>query len=149
MITDSLWNLTGVSPGQTITASAASTNLVDLGALTSIPTSPTASTAVRDLGKGELIRLLCQVTADFATLTSLKVAIQGSTDEAFTSPITVVESEAIVAASLLAGYKFAGLDFVPRNFTYRYLRAYFTVAGSNATTGKVFMTAVEAVQDSY
>lgn len=149
MITDSLWNFTGNSPGQAITASAASTNIVDLGALTSIPTTPNASTAVRDLGKGELIRLICQVTENFATLTSLKVAIQGDSDAGFGTAVTVVESEAIPVASLLAGYKFAGIDFVPRNFTYRYLRAYFTVAGSNATAGKVFMTAVEAVQDSY
>ncbi len=149
MLTDSLWNFTGDSPGQAITATAVSTNIVDLGALTTIPTSPSTSTAVRDLGKGELIRLLCQVTVDFATLTSLTVAIQGSVDEAFTSPLTIVASQAIPVASLVAGYKFAGLDFVPRNFIYRYIRLNFTVAGSNATAGRVFATAAEAVQDSY
>jgi hypothetical protein len=149
MITDSLWNFTGDSPGQAITATAVSTNVVDLGALTTILTSPNTSTAVRDMGKGELIRLLCQVTVDFATLTSLTVAIQGSVDEAFTSPITVVASQAIPLASLTAGYKFAGLDFVPRNFTFRYIRLNFTVGGSNATAGRVFATATEATQDSY
>jgi len=149
MITDSLWNFTGVSPGQAITATAVSTNVVDLGALTTISTSPNTSTAVRDMGKGELVRLLCQVTVDFATLTSLTVAIQGATDEAFTSPQTIVASQAIPVASLVAGYKFAGLDFVPRNFIFRYIRLNFTVAGSNATAGRVFATAVEAVQDSY
>jgi hypothetical protein len=149
MITDSLWNFTGVTPGQAITATAVSTNVVDLGALGSIPGNPSAGTAVRDLGKGELIRLLCQVTVDFATLTSLIVAIQGATDEAFTSPQTIVASQAIPVASLVAGYKFAGLDFVPRNFIFRYIRLNFTVGGSNATAGRVFATAVEAVQDSY
>lgn len=149
MLADSLWNLTGDSPGQAITATAASTNYVDLGALTTIPTTPNTATATRDLGKGTKIRLLCQVTETFATLTSLKVAIQGDSDSGFGTAVTVVESEAIALASLVAGYKFAGLDFVPRNFTYRYLRANFTVAGSDATAGKVFMTAIQGVQDSY
>lgn len=148
MLTDSLWNFTGDSPGQAITASAASTNYVDMGALGTIPGNPSAATATRDLGKGNKIPILIQVTEAFATLTSLKVAIQQDSDSGFGTVETILETEAIALASLVAGYQF-NIDFVPNKMTKRYIRLYFTVAGSNATGGKVFASAVEAKQDWY
>lgn len=148
MLGDSLWNFCGASPGQAITASAASTNYVDLGALGSIP-GPLTTTQVRDLGKGNRIPILIQVTEAFATLTSLKVAVQTDSDSGFATALTTVfETEAIALASLTAGYQF-NIDFIPPKTIQRYLRLYFTVAGSNATAGKVFATSVEAKQDWY
>jgi hypothetical protein len=149
MLTDSLWNFTGDSPGQAITASAASTNYVDLGALGVIPGLPSGTTPTRDLGKGTRIPILIQVTETFATLTSLKVAIQTDSDSGFATALTtVLETEAIVLASLTAGYQY-NIDFIPPKTIQRYLRLYFTVAGSNATAGKVFASSILAKQDSY
>lgn len=147
MLTDSLWNFCGASPGQAITASAASTNYVDLGALGSIPGNP-AATATRDLGKGNKIPILIQVTETFLTLTSLKAAIQQDSDSGFGTVETILETEAIALASLVAGYQF-NIDFVPNKMTKRYIRLYFTIAGSSATAGKVFATSVLGKQDWY
>lgn len=146
MLGDSLWNFCGASPGQAITASAASTNYVDLGALGTIPGLST--TPVRDLGKGNRIPILIQVTEAFATLTSLTVGIQTDDNSAFSSAATILSSPAIPVASLVVGYQFT-IDLIPPKTNERYLQLYFTVAGSNATTGKVFATAVDAKQDWY
>lgn len=147
MIGDSLWNFCGASPGQAITASAASTNYVDTGVRT-IPPGGHTATPVSDLGKGNRIPILIQVTETFATLTSLKVAVQVDDNTSFSSATTVFESEAIVLASLVAGYQF-NIDLIPPKTNERYMQLYFTVAGSSATAGKVFATAVEAKQDWY
>lgn len=146
MLGDSLWNFCGASPGQAITATAASTNHVDLGAL-GIPPGHTI-TPTRDLGKGNRIPILIQVTETFATLTSLIVSIQCDDNDSFSSATTVLATQAIPLASLVAGYQF-NIDFVPPKTNERYVRLNFTVGGSNATAGKVFATAIEAKQDWY
>lgn len=114
------------SKAQAITATAVSTKEIDLGPVLTLPG--------QDVNEGN-IDVFVQVVETFATLTSLKVSLQGSVDAAFTSPVTLLETAAIAAASLVAGYKFAldGLGKIP----YRYVRLNYTVAGSNATAGKV------------
>lgn len=147
MLGDSLWNFCGASPGQAITASAASTNYVDLGALGTPPGHSVAPT--RDLGKGTRIPILIQVTETFDALTSLKVAVQTDSSSGFATALTtVLETEAIALATLVAGYQF-NIDLIPPKTIQRYLRLYFTVAGGTPTVGKVFATAVEAKQDWY
>ena len=136
------------SAAQAITASAASTNVIDLRAA-GIPYGSSTALA-RDQGvnaKGAEIPLLIQVVTAFATLTSLKVAVQMSVDEAFTSPLTVLETEAIAAASLVAGYTF-NIDKLPLKTTARYIRLYYTVAGSNATAGAVTAAIVPGLQQN-
>lgn len=133
------------SKAQAVTASAASTNVIDLGAAGTPYGSSTALS--RDQGIGEKVPLRIQVVAPFATLTSLKVAVQTSVDEAFTSPITVLETEAIVAASLVAGYQF-NIDSFPLKTSARYVRLYYTVAGSNATAGAITAGVVAANQQN-
>lgn len=113
---------------QDVTASAASANVIDLG--------PIATGIVRDVGKGKPIPVRIQVTEDFATLTSLAVSVQVSDTEAFGSPVTVAQTPAIPVASLKKGYVF-NLELLPRYVNKRYVRLYYTVAGSNATAGKV------------
>ena len=147
MLLDSLWNFCGASPGQTITASAVSTNIVDMGAL-GVPALST-NTPTRDLGKGEKIKILVQVTTTFATLTSLTVALQGSVDAPFTSPVALVTTAAVPVASLVAGYRFDPIDIIPRGFIYRFIRLNFTVGGSNATAGTVFASCSLGNQDGY
>lgn len=124
---------TQFSAAQAITASAASTNVIDLLAA-GIPYGDDAALA-RDQGLFN-IPLLIQVVTAFATLTSLKVAVQTDDNSSFTSATTVLETEAIAAASLVAGYQF-NIDRVPLKTTERYVRLYFTVAGTNASAGAV------------
>ena len=114
------------SDDQAVTASAASTNVIDLG--------DNASEIQELIEKNA--EIFCQVTVDFATLTSLKVTVQTDDDEAFGSPTTVLETAAIAAASLVAGYKFNVGRILPL-ITEQYVRLYFTVAGSDATAGKI------------
>jgi hypothetical protein len=122
------------SDDQAITASAASTNYMDLGETATPPGAPAA--LVRDLGGANKIELLVQVTEDFADLTSLTVTVQVDDNTSFSSPKTVGSSGAIAVADLTAG-KIFPLTILPPGTDERYLRVYYTVAGSSATAGKV------------
>lgn len=122
------------SDDQAITASAASTNVVDLG-------------VSRDIGKGVPVPVLIQVTADFATLTSLTAEIETSDDEAFSSSETLATSGAIPAADLVAGYQFP-MQYMPLG-TKRYVRVNYTVAGTDASAGTVTAGVVAAHQHGH
>lgn len=116
-----------LSDAQAITATAASTNVIDLG--------PIATGIVRDIGKGTQTPLLIQVVESFNNLTSLTVALQTDDNEAFSSAKTVW-SEVIVLASLTAGFV-AIPEFIPRGTNERYMRLNYTVTGTAPTTGKI------------
>lgn len=117
------------SDDQAITATAASTNVVDLG-------------VSRDIGKGVPIPLLIQVTESFNNLVDLTATIQTSDDEAFTSPQTLATSGAIPLASLTAGYQFP-VQYMPIN-TKRYLRVNYTVSGATAPTSGTVTSGIVA-----
>ncbi len=116
-----------LSDAQAITATAASTNVIDLG--------PIATGIVRDIGKGTQTPLLIQVVEAFNNLTSLTVALQVDDNEAFSSAKTVW-SEVVVLASLTAGFV-AIPEFIPRGTNERYMRLNYTVTGTAPTTGKI------------
>jgi len=121
-----------LSDAQAITASAASTNVIDTGAFG----TPHGGNALsRDLGKGTPIPFLVQVTEEFATLTSLKFSLQCDDNSSFSSAKTVIE-QTIVLDDLKAGKQVA-LQVLPNDITERYVRMYYTVSGSSATAGKV------------
>jgi hypothetical protein len=143
MLSDALGTF---SNQQAITSSAASTSSIDLSA-TGTPAPGHTVALKRDIGRGNPVNIRVQVTEAFATCDSLKVAIQTDADTAFGSVVTVLETEAIAVADLTVGYVF-NLQWIPRNTDERYLRLYYTVAGSNATTGKVFAAVVESAQDN-
>jgi succinylarginine dihydrolase len=107
---------------QAITASANSTDVIDLGS------------SSRDVGAGETNNVLVQVTEAFNNLTSLSVTLQTASTENFTSPIQLTAGT-IALASLVAGAKFS-IGAVPRG-TLRYLRLAYTVTGSAPSTGKI------------
>lgn len=135
---------TRFSKEQAVTVSAASTNVIDLGAA-GIPYGDDAALA-RDQGVND-IPIRIQVTTAFATLTSLKVAVQTDDNSAFSSATTVLETEAIPVASLVAGYQF-NIDKLPLKTTERYVRLYYTVAGTDATAGKITAGVVAANQQN-
>lgn len=143
MISDALGTF---SNNQAITATAASTSSIDLGA-TGTPSPGHTVALKRDIGRGNKVKIRVQVTEAFATCDSLKVAIQTDDDTAFGSATTVLETEAIAVASLTIGYVF-NLEYLPRNTDERYLRLYYTVAGSDATLGKIWAAVVEEAQDN-
>ncbi len=129
------------SENQAITVSAASTNSIDTHAMGTV--NGAVGALVFDLGASE-IEILCQVTTAFATLTSLKVSVQMDDNSSFSSATTISSSEAVVAASLVAGYKFRIPVTIPDGATERYIRLYYTVAGSDGTAGAVFAAVVAA-----
>lgn len=115
------------SDAQAVTATAASTNTIDLG--------PIASGRKRRVGFGEKIPVVIQVVEDFDTLTSLTIAVQES-DSASSGFADIATTGAIPVASLKAGYR-ASIDVIPRNQSKRFLRLNYTVTGTNASAGKV------------
>ena len=89
------------SDGQAVTASAASTNIIDLGSM-GIPFG-SIEAPVRDIGKGCKIPLLVQVIEDFATCTSVTVTVQTSDTTDFSSSTTHSTSVAVPLASFGCG----------------------------------------------
>lgn len=101
----------------------------------SAPSAESLDIANTDLGSGEPIQIFATVTEDFATCTSVKITLQQSDTENFASSTELVSSRAVPVAELKAGFRFSFGSLPPTNGNY--LRAYYTVSGSNATTGKI------------
>lgn len=134
-----------LSSQQAITADAASTNVIDLGA-TGTPFGGTA--VVRDIGIGNEIELSVVVTESFNNLTSMNVKVQIDTSSSFGSAETVYLSGEIPLATLVAGYQFK----VPYSFAHginkRYVRLYYDITGTAPTTGKITAGVVSARQSN-
>jgi len=123
-----------LSDAQAVTADAASTNVIDLGATGTIYGATGAMT--RDIGKGKPIPLLIQVVEDFDNLTTLEIKLQVDSVENFASPKQVATTGAIALADLVAG-AIMNLEFIPRGADERYLRLYYDVTGTAPTAGKM------------
>lgn len=122
------------SDQQAITATAASTNFINLGAPATPPGAPAA--LKQDLGGGNNMPVLIQVTEDFDNLTSLTVTMQVDDNSSFSSPKTVASSGAVALADLVAGKMIAPFN-VPIGTDQQYVRLYYTVAGTAPTAGKI------------
>lgn len=119
-----------LSDAQAITASAPSTNVINLG--------PVKSGLIRDIGKGKPIPLLVQVTEQFAAAgaATLAVSLQVDDNEAFASPKTVWTSQAFALAALKPGYVITP-EFIPRGTDELFLRLNYAVATGPMTAGKI------------
>lgn len=119
------------SDDQAITASADSTNVIDLG----VPGTPFGAAAAlnRDIGKGAKIPILAQVTADFNNLTTLEFKISTG---ATTALGTEIASQTIALADLVAG-KQLNFDVLPNAIVERYLGMEYVVVGTAPSTGTV------------
>ena len=133
------------SDHQAITADAASTNIIDIGAA---GTAFGHSAAVRrDIGIGTSIPVYVTVTEAFDNLTSLTISLQVDNDAAFGSPKTVATSQAYPLADIdAAGVKLFWPAELPEGTDERYVRLYYDVTGTNPTTGKIFASIVAAAQ---
>jgi hypothetical protein len=127
-----------LSDAQAITATAASTNTIDLG--------PIANGIVRDLGKGKPIPLRIQVVQDFTNLTSLKFELQTDDNTGFGSAKTVW-AQTYVLADLKAG-KVIVPEWIARGTDERYMRLYYTVTGTAPDAGKVTAGVVAGAQSN-
>lgn len=123
------------SSAQAITATAASTNIIDTGAPGTVFGAAAALT--RDLGKGTQIPLAIRVVENFNNLTSLTISYEMATDAAFTTPVVVVTSPAYTLAQVSTAQVPYLPDFVPIGANLRYHRLKYTVAGTAPTLGKI------------
>ena len=130
------------SDEQAITATAPSTNHIDLGA-TGTPYG--GSARVRDIGPGTNIPWFVTVTASFNTLTSLAIELQVDDNDSFSSATTVA-SASYLLAQLTAGTMLDFPDYVPQGTDERYFRLRYVVTGSNPSTGKLTAGIVAAKQ---
>lgn len=123
------------SENQALTATAISENVIQ------IPEAGTvygeSAPLSRNLGPGEEIPILIQVTEDFDNLTSLTITLETADNEALSTNNEVIFSTgAIPLAKLIAGYRTPVRvlpDFVLRDF----VGLRYTVAGTAPTAGKV------------
>ena len=112
------------SDDQAVTSTAASTNVIDLGA------------SDRNISIGDGIPVFAYVTADFNTLTSLQMVVQTDDDEGFGGAVNLVQTADVPLASLTAGYQFL-IDMIPLGVVGRYIRISWVVTGTPATLGTI------------
>lgn len=131
------------SDDQAITASADSTNVIDLG----VAATPYGAVAAlnRDIGKGAKIPLLVQVTEDFDNLTTLEIKISTG---ATTALGTEIASQTIALADLVAG-KQLNINVLPDGVVEQYLGIEYVVVGTAPTVGKVTAGITMGVQTNF
>lgn len=111
------------SDAQAVTASAASTNVVDLKAAGGIE------------GKPYYLIIKTNVAAEASGDATVTFALQTDSAENFGSAVTLWSSAAIGKATLVAGYQVIRLALNGLALN-KYLRVYYTVATGPLTAGK-------------
>lgn len=131
MITDKLLR---VSEDQALTTTAVSTDTIDLS-------------VARDIGEGQDLFMNFAVTTALAGGTSVKFEVITSAAANLGSPTVIGSTDAIVTASLVAGYNTA-VRINPQiaSLGQRYLGARYTIVGTY-TSGKVTADVVMDIQD--
>jgi hypothetical protein len=131
MITDKLLR---VSTDQAVTTTAVSADTIDLS-------------IARDMGEGQELFMNFAVTTAMAGGTSVKFEVIQSASADLSSPTVIGSTDAVVTASLVAGYNTAvrinpqiGLN------GQRYIGARYTVVGT-FSAGKITADVVASIQD--
>lgn len=112
-----------LSEDQAITATAASANVIDLG-------------ASGDLGKSGRTEVYVRVSEAFNNLTSLNIKLQTDDAVGFGTAVDLPAQETTALAGLTLNKEL--LKAVVPYGCKRYLRLYYTVTGTAPTAGKVF-----------
>jgi hypothetical protein len=135
------------SNAQAITATTASTNVIDTGQPGTVYGAATALR--RDLGKGNAVPLALSVVQSFNNLTSFNVQYQVADDAAFTQNLTTTfVSPTYSLADMQAGARYHLPDAVPVGSDRRYHRLLYTVTGTNPTLGQITAGFVAARQSN-
>lgn len=118
---------------QAVTASAGSTDYIDLG-------------AARDIGPSHPLQVMVNVSeaATAAGAATVTVSLQCDDNTSFSSAKTVISSSAISKDDLVVGYQL--FLPIPIGLDERYFRVYYTVATGPLTAGKFTAAVVEGVQ---
>ncbi len=119
-----------MSNAQAITASAASTDIIDRG-------------DSKDVGRAGDIPLVIQVVEPFNTLTSLTIDLQTDDSSGFGAARSLYQI-VVPLADLKLGYQTPVITLPQK--TKRYLRVNYTVTGTAPTTGKITAGVVAGVQ---
>ncbi len=118
------------SDKQAITATAASTNVLDLGSV--------------DAGNSDNLFVSVSVDEGFTNLTSLGIKLQSASNAAFTTPVDSSLSSTVLLADLTAGTE-AVKAKLPFDLE-RYVRMYYTVTGTAPDAGEVTASIVTNLQ---
>ena len=112
-----------VSSAQAVTSSAGSTDVIDLS-------------QARAIGDGEELEFFVNVDTAATAAGAATVTFQVQTDDnsAFSSPTTVIQTDAIPKATLAAGYQIK-IPLPDGATPERYLRLYYSVATGPLTAG--------------
>ena len=134
------------SEAQALTASGASTNIIDLGAPGTVLGAPAA--LVRDIGKGRPVPIVIQMTAAAGgTSPTLVAALQMDTTSAFSSATTVATTGTIAGGA--AGDR-VPLYWLVEGITERYIRMYYTLAGTSPTYAlDAYIALADQTNDGY
>ncbi|QHA83540.1 hypothetical protein E3Z27_18570 [Pseudomonas mediterranea] len=136
MITD---KLNTFSNGQAVTATAASTDVIDLGPLTHGNTR-------RDIGAGEPIYLVVAALTAATAAGAATTNIQLQTSDDNSTWVTLFDSGSLALAALTAGARPVQVA-VPRGVR-RYLRVNYVIGTGPLTAGSFFAGLVKDVQDN-
>lgn len=126
------------SDAQAITASAASTNYIDLA-------------SVRNIGVGERLYIVFYVDTAFTDASSdstVTPKLETDSDTGFATALVTVRTYDVFAALTAAGtYRYYDLEAYTADGLYkRYIRVYYTVANGNLTTGAISAFLVHDIQ---
>ena len=116
------------SESQALTASAASTNILDLGAPGTVLGAPAA--LARDIGKSAIPILVQLDAAAGGTSPTITVTVQTDDNAAFSSATTVFTTQAKAGGA--AGDRIE-LYLLPELVKERYVRLFYTLAGTSPT----------------
>ncbi len=134
-----------LSDQQALTATAISTNVIDLGPLGGFPTANT----FRDIGASDdalwLYVLVMTALASAGHAATLTVTLESDDNTSLPSATTHWTSGAIAEASLVAGYEVVKAPIPPGQYQ-RYLGVRYTVGTENFTSGKVSAFIATCVQ---
>lgn len=124
---------TEFSDSQAVTAAAASTNYMNLG-------------AARDIGVGKqkYVLITCKEAATAAGAATVNFQLQTDDNSAFSSPKTVYDSGSVGKAALIVGYQL--FIPIPLGTEEQYLRLYYNVGTGPLTAGKFSASIVESPQ---
>lgn len=134
-----------LSDDQAVTATAISENVIDLGVL---GVTYDGVQLQRREGTCQHVGVLVQVTEDFATLTDLTITIECDSVAGLSSSPSVLFSQTIPVAELVAGKKIA-YSILPNDIDQRFLGVRYTVGGSAATAGQITAGIVPSVDHAY